>query len=103
MGLLLHLRLVGIKHILAAPFHPQTNGKFECYHQTIKRDVKQVPYEMPSDLEATIVAFVAYYKYRRYHKALGNVTPSDVLKGRRHAILQCRKEVRVQTIERRRC
>ena len=77
MGLLLHLRLVGIKHILAAPFHHQTNGKFECYHQTIK----QVPYEMPSDLEATIVAFVAYYKYRRYHKALGNVTPSDVLKG----------------------
>ena len=99
MGLLLHLRLVRIKHILAAPFHPQTNGKFECYHQTIK----QVPYEMPSDLEAAIVAFVAYYKYRRYHKALGNVTLSDVLKGRRHAILQCRKEVRVQTIERRRC
>ena len=96
MGLLLHLRLVRIKHILVAPFHPQTNGKFECYHQTIK----QVPYEMPSDLEAAIVAFVAYYKYRRYHKALGNVTLSDVLKGRRHAILQCRKEVRVQTIER---
>ena len=80
MRLLLHLRLVGIKHILAAPFHPQTNGKFECYHQTIKRDVKQVPYEMPSDLEAAIVAFVAYYKYRRYHKALGTVTLSDVLK-----------------------
>ena len=99
MGLLLHLRLVRIKPVLTAPFHPQTNGKFECYHQTIK----QVPYEMPSDLEAAIVAFVAYYKYRRYHKALGNVTLSDVLKGRRHAILQCRKEVRVQTIERRRC
>jgi len=86
-----YLRLVGIKPILTAPLHPQTNGKLERYRQTIKRDVKQVPYEIPSDLEATIVAFVAYYKYRRYHKALGNVTLSDVLKGRRHAILQCRK------------
>lgn len=97
-----YLRLVGIKHILAAPFHPQTNGKLERYHQTIKRDVKQVPYEMPSDLEAALAAFVAYYNYRRYHKALGNVTPADVLHGRRERILQRRKEVQVQTIERRR-
>ena len=83
MRLLLHLRLVGIKHILAAPFHPQTNGKLERCRQAIKRDVKQVPYEMASDLEATITAFVGYYNYCRNHKALGNMTPSDVLKGRR--------------------
>jgi len=97
-----YLGMVGIKHILAAPFHPQTNGKLERYHQTLKRDVNQVPYELPSDLEAAIVAFVSYYNYRRYHKALGNVTPSDVLKGRRHEILQRRKEVQTQTMERRR-
>ena len=65
--------LVGIKHILATPLHPQTNGKLERYHQTIKRDVNQVPYELPADLEAAIAAFVSYYNYRRYHKALGNV------------------------------
>ena len=57
---------------------------------------------MPSDLEAAIVAFVSYYNYRRCHKALGNVTPSDVLKGRRQEILLRRKEVQAQTIERRR-
>ena len=39
--------LVGIKHILATPFHPQTNGKLERYHQTLKGDVNQVPYELP--------------------------------------------------------
>ena len=94
--------MVGIKHILAAPFHPQTNGKLERYHQTLKRDVNQLPYELPSDLEAAIVAFVSYYNYRRYHKALGNVTPSDVLRGRREEILQRRREVQSQTIERRR-
>ncbi len=97
-----YLGMVGIKHILATPFHPQTNGKLERYHQTLKRDVNQLPYEMPSDLEAAIVAFVSYYNYRRYHKALGNVTPSDVLKGRRQEILLRRKEVQAQTIERRR-
>ena len=78
--------MVGIRHILAAPFHPQTNGKLERYHQTLKRDVNQLPYELPSDLEAAIVAFVSYYNYRRYHKALENVTPSDVLRGRREEI-----------------
>ena len=71
-----YLRLVGIRHILATPFHPQTNGKLERYHQTIKRDVNQVPYEVPSDLEAAIAAFVSYYNYRRYHMALCNVTPA---------------------------
>ena len=97
-----YLGMVGIKHILATPFHPQTSGKLERYQQTLKQDVNQLPYEMPSDLEAAIVAFVSYYNYRRYHKALGNVTPSDVLKGRHHEILRRRKEVQAQTIQRRR-
>ena len=97
-----YLRLVGIRHILATPYHPQTNGKLERYHQTIKRDVNQVPYELPSDLDAAIASFVSYYNCRRYHMALGNVTPVDVLTGRREQILQRRKEVQAQTIDRRR-
>ena len=97
-----YLGMVGIKHILATPFHPQTNGKLERYHQTLKRDMNQLPNEMPPDLEVAIVAFVSYYNCRRYHKVLGNVTPSDVLKGRREDILRFRKNVQAQTIERRR-
>ena len=97
-----YLRLVGIRHILATPYHPQTNGKLERYHQTIKRDVNQAPYELPSDLDAAIASFVSYYNCRRYHMALGNVTPVDVLTGRREQILQRRKEVQAQTIDRRR-
>ena len=97
-----YLSLVGIGHILAAPFHPQTNGKVERYQQSLKRVVNQLPYELPSQLEQAIADFVDYYNYRRYHKALGNVTPSDVLYDRREQILQRRKEVRIQTINRRR-
>ena len=48
----------------------------------------------------TQAAFGSYYNYRRYHMALGNVTPDDVLDGRREQILQRRKEV--QASERRR-
>jgi transposase InsO family protein len=96
-----YLHLVGIRHILAAPFHPQTNGKLERYHQSIKREVNQLPYEAPSHLDKAIADFVEYYNYRRYHKALGNVTPADVLYGRREQILQRRKEVQILTINRR--
>ena len=97
-----YLSLVGIGHILAAPFHPQTNGKVERYQQSLKREVNQLPYELPSQLERAIADFVDYYNYRRYHKALGNVTPADVLYDRREQILQRRKEVRIRTINRRR-
>ena len=76
-----YLGLVGIRHILAAPYHPQTNGKLERYHQSIKQDVNQVPYEVPGDLEVATLGFVDYYNHRRYHKALSNVTPDDVLTG----------------------
>jgi len=97
-----YLRLVGIGHILAAPFHPQTNGKVERYQRSLKREVNQLPYELPTQLERAIADFVDFYNYRRYHKALGNVTPADVLYGRREEILQRRKEVQILTINRRR-
>ena len=97
-----YLRLVGIGHILAAPFHPQTNGKVERYQQSLKHEVNQLPYELPSQLEKAIADFVGYYNDRRYHKALGDVTTADVLYGRREQILQRRKEVRIQTLNQRR-
>ena len=60
-----YLRLVGIRHILASPFHPQTNGKLEKYHRTIKLDVNQIPYDVPGNLEEAITDFVNYYNNRR--------------------------------------
>ena len=87
-----YLGVVGIRHILAAPFHPQTNGKLERYHQTLKRDVNQLPYELPSDLEAAIVAFVSYYNYRRKSQGPGERDAVRRAKGRREAILHRRRE-----------
>jgi len=97
-----YLRLVGIRHITASPFHPQTNGKIERYHRTVKGEINQVPYDMPGELKEAIRAFIEYYDYRRYHEGLGNVTPYDVYTGRHFEIIQRRKEVRSKTLEARR-
>jgi hypothetical protein len=64
--------------------------------------VNQIPYDVPGNLDVAIGDFVNYYNNRRYHKALGNVTPSDVLGGRREQVLEKRKEVQTRTIQRRR-
>jgi transposase InsO family protein len=97
-----YLRLIGIRHIVASPYHPQTNGKIERYHRTLKEQVKLVVYETPTALEEAVAAFVDYYNNRRYHEAIGNVTPADVYYGRRRVILERRKEVRQGTLQRRR-
>jgi putative transposase len=50
-----------------------------------------MPYEMPGHLERAITNFVNYYNYPRYHKALGNVTPDDVLQGQKDSILSMKR------------
>jgi putative transposase len=97
-----YLRLVGVRHIVASPYHPQTNGKIERYHRSIKSELGLVPYEMPSELRKAIAAFIDYYNYQRYHEGLGNVTPYDVYAGRHFEILQYRKEAKSKTLQARR-
>jgi transposase InsO family protein len=93
-----YLKLVGIRHIVASPYHPQTNGKVERYQQTVKREVNRVVYDAPSELRQAIADFVAYYNFRRYHEALDNVTPADVYFGKKEDILAERQETRRTTL-----
>jgi transposase InsO family protein len=96
-----YLRLVGIGHITASPFHPQTNGKIERYHRSLKEEINQLPYDLPNELRVAIGAFIEYYNYRRYHEGLGNVTPYDVYTGRHLEILQRRRELKSRTLQER--
>ena len=92
----------GMKHSRGAPYHPQTQGKIERWHQTLKNRILLENYFLPGDLEAQIEAFVDHYNHQRYHESLCNVTPSDVYFGRDKAILQQRKRIKRKTLEARR-
>jgi len=92
----------GMKHSRGAPYHPQTQGKIERWHQTLKNRILLENYFLPGDLEAHIEAFVDHYNHQRYHESLNNVTPSDVYFGRDKAILQQRERIKQNTLEKRR-
>ena len=76
-----------IGHVRGAPYHPQTQGKIERWHQTLKNRILLENYYLPGDLEASIGRFVDHYNHRRYHESLSNLTPADVYFGRGQTIL----------------
>ncbi|MFH1484298.1 MAG: DDE-type integrase/transposase/recombinase [Chloroflexota bacterium] len=96
------LKVRAMKHIVASPYHPQTNGKLERYHRTAKANINLFVYQSPEALEQAMGEFVRHYNYERYHEALGNVTPADVYYGRRETILVRREEVKQKSLESRR-
>ena len=89
-------------HIHGAPNHPQTQGKIERWHQTLKNRILLENYFLPGDLEAQIEAFVERYNHVRYHESLDNLTPADVYFGRGQTILLQRERIKRKTIEQRR-
>lgn len=91
-----------IKHSRGAPYHPQTQGKIERWHQTLKNRILLENYFLPGDLEAQIEAFVDHYNHQRYHESLSNVTPADVYFGRDKAILKQRERIKRKTLKTRR-
>jgi putative transposase len=91
-----------MSHVRGAPYHPQTQGKIERWHQTLKNRILLENYYLPGDLEAQIAAFIDHYNHRRYHESLENVTPADVYFGRGQSILLERARIKRNTITQRR-
>ncbi len=89
-------------HVRGAPYHPQTQGKIERWHQTLKNRILLENYFFPADLEAQIEAFVDHYNHQRYHESIHNLTPADVYFGRGQAILKQRERIKRKTMESRR-
>ena len=91
-----------MSHVRGAPYHPQTQGKIEPWHQTLKNRILLGNYFLPGDLEQQIERFVNHYNHRRYHESLNNLTPADVYFGRAQSILAKREKIKQRTIAKRR-
>jgi len=91
----------GMKHTRGAPYHPQTQGKIERYHRSMKNRILLDHYYFPGELEIVIAEWVEYYNNHRVHESLNNVTPADVYFGRRMKILDRRERIKRMTLQKR--
>ena len=89
---------LSITHVRGKPLHPQTQGKIERYHRTMKNIIKLEHYYSPEELKDQIAEFVEYYNNHRYHESLNNVTPADVYYGRDQEIFARREDIKQRTL-----
>lgn len=97
-----YLESEGMAHTRGRPYHPQTQGKIERWHQTMKNQVLLNHYYSPSELEGAIGRFVDYYNHHRYHESINNLMPADVYYGRDQEILEQRELIKMSTLASRR-
>jgi len=90
-----------MSHTRGRPYHPQTQGKIERWHRSLKNQILLENYYFPGELEDRIRQFVDYYNHKRYHESLNNLTPADVFYGRGQLILDKREKTKLQTLARR--
>jgi putative transposase len=91
-----------ILHIRGNVHHPQTQGKIERYHRSMKNVIKLDNYNGPVELRSRLAEFIDYYNNKRYHESLDNLMPVDVYLGRNQEILERRKIIKKKTMEERR-
>lgn len=91
-----------MKQVHGRPMHPQTQGKIERYHRTMKNVVKLNHFYHPEELIEALEKFVDNYNNRRYHESLNNLTPADIYYGRSEQIIEKRKRIKADSIQRRR-
>ena len=97
------IRISGMTHIRTSPYYPQSNGKIERWHQSIKRECIRPKTPLTLEQARRIVAdYVHYYNTERLHSAIGYVTPLDKLHGRAEQIFAERDAKLAQAREARR-
>lgn len=88
-----------MKHVRGRPLHPQTQGKIERYHRSMKNVVKLDNYFSPGQLERKLKDFVEFYNYKRYHESLQNLTPAEVYYGKGELKLKQRNQTKIRTLK----
>lgn len=86
-----YVRLCGMTHVRTSPFYPQSNGKIEAWHKSLKKEC--IRPQAPESFEAAeraVAGFVAEYNGSRLHSAIGYTAPADKLAGREGEIFALR-------------
>ena len=96
------IRIAGMTHVKTSPYYPQSNGKIERWHKTLKGECIRVltPLSL-DDARRLVTDYVAHYNTVRLHSAIGYVTPKDKLDGRDQAIFHDRDRKLAAARERR--
>jgi transposase InsO family protein len=83
------IRLVGMQHVKTSPYYPQSNGKIERYHKSLKSECI-LPGVLLSleDAREVISGYVKYYNTVRLHSAIGYITPKTKVKGEEEEIFK---------------
>ena len=97
-----YLQENGMPHTRGRPYHPQTQGKIERWHRSMKNQIMLNHYYLPGELQEKLQQFVNYYNHERYHESLDNLTPADVFYGRGQTILDQREKIKLNTLSMRR-
>jgi putative transposase len=85
------IRITGMSHVRISPYYPQSNGKIERWHKTLKVDaIRPSSPSSPEEARGVVARFVAHYNDVRLHSAIGYITPNDLLAGRAEAIWAAR-------------
>jgi transposase InsO family protein len=81
------IRISGMTHVRTSPFYPQSNGKIERWHKSLKREcIRPLTPLTLEDARRLIQSYVDHYNTVRLHSAVGYVTPQDMLAGRQAEI-----------------
>ena len=97
------IRLAGMSHVRTSPYYPQSNGKIERWHKTIKGDCIRINVPLSLDEARRVVGdYAEHYNTARLHSAIGYVTPKDSLDGRAKQIQETRDRKLDEARERRR-
>lgn len=96
------IRLMGLTHVRTSPYYPQSNGKLERWHGSIKREC--IRPACPGSLDEAlrlVASYVDAYNHQRLHSALGYITPGDKLNGL-EAVIFAERERKLEEARRRR-
>ena len=81
------VRMCGLTHVRTSPYYPQSNGKLERWHRSLKSEcVRPQAIETLEEARRKVADYVEHYNTRRLHSAIGYITPLDKLAGNEDVI-----------------